>query len=71
MILHHQTPICQRPSPLGDSQPPVLSLLSVWFIFGYVSRSLFPLCFTPSRTALLPLFHLFIKAVHPTHLFVV
>ena len=44
MISRHQTPICQRPSPLGDRQPPVLSLLSVWFIFGYVSRSLsFPL----------------------------
>ena len=42
--ISHQTPICQRPSPLGETQPPVLSLLSVWFIFGYVSRSLsFPL----------------------------
>ena len=42
--ISHQTPICQRPSPLGETQPPVLSLLSVWFIFGYVSHSLsFPL----------------------------
>ena len=65
MISHHQTPICQRPSPLGERQPPVLSLLSVWFIFGYVSRSLFSLCFTPSRTALLPLFHIFIKGCVP------
>ena len=47
MISHHQTPICQRPSPLGDEQPPVLSLLSVWFIFGYVSRSLSSPLFYP------------------------
>ena len=46
MLSHHQTPICQRPPPLGETQPPVLSLLSSWFIFGYVSRSLSP-----------PLFH--------------
>ena len=71
MMSHHRTPICQRPSPLGDIQPPVLSLLSVWFIFGYVSRSLFSLCFVPSHTALLPLFHVFIKAVCCTHLFAI
>ena len=47
MISHHQTPICQRPSPLGETQPPVLSLLSVWFIFGYISRSLSSPLFYP------------------------
>ena len=46
-ISHHPTPICQRPSPLGERQPPVLSQLSVWFIFGYVSRSLSPPLFYP------------------------
>ena len=56
MMSYHQTPICQRPSPLGDRQPPVLSLLSVWFIFGYIPRSLSSLCFIPSRTALYPCF---------------
>ena len=65
MMSHHQTPICQHPSPLGNAQPPVLSLLSVWFIFGYVPRSLSSLCFTSSHTALLPLFHIFIKGCVP------
>ena len=59
------TPICQRPSPLGETQPPVLSQLSIWFIFGYVSRSLSSPLFIPSRTALLPLFHIFIKSCVP------
>ena len=55
MMSHHQTPICQRPSPLGNTQPPVLSLLSVWFIFGYVSRpSLSPLFHPITHSPLTP-----------------
>ena len=61
MISHHQTPICQRPSPLGETQSPVLSLLSVWFIFGYVSHSLsFPLFHPITHSPFTPVssFHL-------------
>ena len=58
MISHHQTPICQRPSPFGNTQPPVLFLLSVWFIFGYVSRFLSFSLFHPiTHSPLTPVSH--------------
>ena len=60
MISHYQTPICQCPSPLSDDQTPVLSLLSVWFIFGYVSRSL-------SSSLFHSITHSFFTPVSPFH----
>ena len=44
----------------------------VFSLFLDMSHVLYhPLCSVPSRTAPLPLFHLFIKAVCPTHLFII
>ena len=70
-ISRHQTPICQRPFPLGDRQPPVLSLLSVWFIFGYVSRSLSSPLFHPiSHSPFTPVSHFHQRLCAPlVHLF--
>ena len=53
MISYHQTPICQRSSPLGDTQSPVLSLLSIGLFLDISHVLCHPLCFIPSRTALL------------------
>ena len=59
-------PYLSAPISTRRNITPVLSLLSVWFIFEYISRSCYPFCSVPSHTAFLPLFHIFIKAVCPT-----
>ena len=64
--MHHKPLSVKCPSPLSDDQAPVLSLLSSWFIFG----CLMFFVITPSHTALLIWFHLFIKAVYPTRSFI-
>ena len=45
MISRHQTPICQRPSPLGDRQTPVLSQLSIGLFLNMFHVLCHPLCF--------------------------
>ena len=60
-------------APISTQRNTTSGLISIecWFIFGYVSRSLsFPFVLFSSRTAPLPLFHVFIKAVCPTCLFI-
>ena len=80
-ILHHQTPICQCPSPLSNDQSPILSLLSVWFIFGCLTffvilfvlshhaQLLYP-CFILSLRLCAPLIHSFPDSSSDVSLFI-
>ena len=66
MISHHQTPICQRPSPLGGILPPVLSQLSVG-LFLDMSHVLchFPLFYSHHAQPLYPCFMFSLRLCAP------